>query len=85
MTTDNLTVIPTWKDGPTLTAADRLHELALMAQTMPHKFDRFVLVRVGKTPSGNLDVDHYQFGCDLLQQVGLFTIGQSMAMRESEA
>jgi hypothetical protein len=85
MTKDNLTVIPTWKDGPTLTAADRLHELALLAQTQPHKFDRFVLVRLGHLANGNLEFDHYQFGCDLPQQIGLFAIGQAQAIEESRA
>lgn len=81
----NLTVIPVWKDGVTLTAADRLHEIALLAQTKPQKFVRWVMVRVGELPNGNLEFDHFQFGCDLTQQIGMFDIGKHFAMRDSEA
>lgn len=80
-----LTVLPVWKAGDTLTAADRLHELALFAQTKPEKFARFVLVRMGELPNGNLDFDHYQYGCDLPQQIGMFEIGKNIAMEESKS
>lgn len=82
---NNLSLIPIWKGGDTLTAADRLHELALLAQTKPEKFDRFVLVRVGNLSNGCSDFDHWQFGCDLCQQIGLFDIGKHLALKDSEA
>ena len=81
----SLSVIPVWKGGDSLTAADRLHELALLAQTKPEKFERFVLVRVGNLPNGNIDFDHFQFGCDLCQQIGMFDIGKHLALKESES
>ena len=85
MDSEDLHILPTWKSGPTLTAADRLHELALIAQTSPEKFEQFVLVRVGKLPEGRLSIDHYQFGCDLTQQIGLFSLGQALAIEESKS
>lgn len=75
-----LEVLPVWKSGPTLTAADRLHELALMAQCHPEKVERFVLVVQGA--GGRYD--HYQFGCDLMQEMGLFEIGKDIAHEESK-
>lgn len=85
MNADNISLIPVWKAGDTLTAADRLHELALYAQVHPEKFARFVLVRQGDDlPSGNHTYDHFQFGCDLAQQIGMFAIGQSLALDHSK-
>lgn len=79
----NVSLIPVWKEGDTLTAADRLHEIALLAQVHPEKFERFVLVHVGTAENGNVTINHYQFGCDLPQQLGLFELGKQFAYEES--
>ena len=81
----NLSVLPIWKGGETLTAADRLHEIALLAQTSPEKFARMVVVWIGNMPNGNLSFNHSQFGCDLVQQIGMFEVGKSLALEESGA
>lgn len=51
MSEGKIALIPTWKAGPTLTAADRLHELALSAQVHPELYERFALVRMDRAPT----------------------------------
>lgn len=72
--------MPRWKNGPSLTAADRLHELALQAQVHPHKFKAFVLCRMGEGHR----YERHNFGTETLaEQMGLYEMGKFLCWKES--
>ena len=78
----SISVLPIWKKDAT--AAERLSELASYALANPERFDRFVICYRERLPSGNLKYRYLQFGCDIDQMVGMFEIGKSESLKDSE-
>jgi hypothetical protein len=78
----NLFVLPVWKKGASL--ADRLDEMASYVRAKPERFERFVMCYREKLPNGNYKYRTLQYGCDFDQTVGMFEIGKSETLKDSE-
>jgi hypothetical protein len=78
-----VSMLPIWKQGPTLTAAERLTELAQLAEAKPYLFEAFVLVRQSSPEDGARAYETHHFGCDDdrakrygILQLGLFEMNE---------
>ena len=74
--------MPFWKKDAT--ASERLFELAAYAAATPERFEQFVICYKETLPNGNAKFRNLQHGCKLSEEIGLFEIGKTEALRESE-
>ena len=84
MSVDNVTNLPIWKKGDTLTPYDRLSELALVAREHPERFHEFILVYRETLKNGNWQIRTMEYGGDLGSRLGLLTLGQNRLIEDSQ-
>lgn len=69
---ENVEMFPEWNKR--VSAADRLREIALMADKNPEHFDRLVVGWQGMTEKGQLRVRYSLAGCDTIDLLGLIEL-----------
>ena len=78
----NISILPIWKKNAT--PAERLDEMISYARANPERFERFVMCYREKLPNGNCKYRTLSHGCDLDQAIGMFEIGKSETLKDSE-
>jgi hypothetical protein len=77
-------MFPNWKTGDSVTAEDRLMELASIARDRPDRFKMFVMIYQEDMPNGNLKTGQICFGADLPSALGLLELGKQAIFEESQ-
>lgn len=66
---ENVKVFPVWNKN--CSAADRLREIAVIADKYPERFDRLFIGWSGKNEDGKYYLNYALLGCDTLELLGL--------------
>lgn len=82
MEPNKIAVLPIWKKDAS--SGERLGELASYAMANPERFEKFVICYMERLPSGNMKFRTLQHGCNLQETVGMYEIGKSEALKDSE-
>ena len=68
----NVEIFPVWNTKAS--AADRLRELAVMADKHPERFDRMMIGYQGTDPTGRYTINYALSNCNTIELLGLLEL-----------
>lgn len=78
--TSNVEILPVWNTRSSV--ADRLRELAIMADKAPHKFERMIIGYQGIDPDTGRYLIHYALAnCNTIELLGLLDLVRNEIMK----
>ncbi len=80
-----VSVLPIWKQGESVTAADRFDELAALARSDPSQFEAVCVVWKYPISETQFSTKFLRYGCDAISAVGILECGKRDFMNECES